>query len=307
MWADYLDCTGIAAILSAKTYLMDNLTSKTAVITGAGSGIGRQLALRSAAEGMHVVVADIEVPPMEETAALIAEVGGGGEKALCVQTDVTDAKSVQALADTAFGWRDGVHLLCNNAGVFVGGLMWERTIADWEWVMAVNVFGIVHAVDAFVPRMLEQDEEAHIVNTSSMGGMVSASFSGPYFTSKFAAVGLSECLAHDLAAVEAKIGVSVLVPSLISTNIGSSTRNRQEAFANTPGHETSDSGRSIEEVLVISVAEAGLDPAVAADKVFAGVKAGDFYIPTNDTYDTQIQMRYEDILTRQLPRVPPID
>ena len=296
---------------------MDDFKSKTAVITGAGSGIGRELALRSAAEGMHVVVADIEVPPMEETAALIREAGGkgggsGGEgtgdaEVLCVQTDVADAKSVRALAEAAFGWRGGVHLLCNNAGVFVGGLMWERTLADWEWVMSVNVLGIVHAVDAFVPRMLEQDEEAHIVNTSSMGGMISASFSGPYFTSKFAAVGLSECLAHDLEAVGSKIGVSVLVPSLVSTNIGSSARNRQEAFANAPGHETADSGRSIEEVLAVSIAEAGLDPAVAAEKVFAAVRAGDFYIPTNDTFDTQINMRHEDILSRKLPRVPPID
>lgn len=303
---------------------MDDFKSKTAVITGAGSGIGRELALRSAAEGMNVVVADIEVPPMEETAALIRkakdEASGGGASSetsggesggdaevLCVQTDVADAKSVQALAEAAFGWQGGVHLLCNNAGVFVGGLMWERTLADWEWVMAVNVFGIIHAVEAFVPRMLEQGEEAHIVNTSSMGGMISASFSGPYFTSKFAAVGLSECLAHDLEAVGAEIGVSVLVPSLINTNIGSSARNRQEAFANAPGHETADSGRSIEEVLVVSVAEAGLNPALAADKVFAAVRAGDFYIPTNDTYGTQINMRYEDILKRRLPRVPPID
>ena len=296
---------------------MDDFKSKTAVITGAGSGIGRELALRSAAEGMNVVVADIEVPPMEETAALIREAGGEEDEnrgkgradaeVLCVQTDVADAKSVRALAEAAFGWHGGVHLLCNNAGVFVGGLMWERTLADWEWVMSVNAFGIVHAVDAFVPRMLEQDEEAHIVNTSSMGGMISASFSGPYFTSKFAAVGLSECLAHDLEAVGSKIGVSVLVPSLVSTNIGSSARNRQEAFANAPGHETADSGRSIEEVLTVSIAEAGLDPAVAADKVFAAVRAGDFYIPTNDTFATQINMRYEDILSRQLPRVPPID
>ena len=294
---------------------MDDFRSKTAVITGAGSGIGRELALRSAAEGMNVVIADIEVPPMEETVALIREAkdegggsgGGGDAEVLCVQTDVADTKSVRALAEAAFGWRGGVHLLCNNAGVFVGGLMWERTLADWEWVMSVNVLGIVHAVDAFVPRMLEQDEEAHIVNTSSMGGMISASFSGPYFTSKFAAVGLSECLAHDLEAVGSKIGVSVLVPSLVSTNIGSSARNRQEAFANAPGHETPDSARSIEEVLTVSIAEAGLDPAVAADKVFAAVRAGDFYIPTNDTFATQINMRYEDILSRQLPRVPPID
>ncbi len=284
---------------------MESFTGKTAVITGAGSGIGRALALRSAVEGMSVVVADIEVPPMEETAALITEQSGA--EALCVQTDVADAKSVAALAEAAFGWQGGVHLLCNNAGVFVGGLMWERTLADWNWVMSVNLFGIVHAVEAFVPRMLTQEEESHIVNTASMGGMVSASFSGPYFASKFAAVGLSECLAHDLEAVGAKTGVSVLVPSLINTNIGTSTRNRQESFANPVGHETPTSGAEIEKVLQVSASEGGLEPDVVADKLFAAVRAGEFYIPTNDTYDTQIAMRFEDQQVRQLPRVPPID
>ncbi len=284
---------------------MESFTGKTAVITGAGSGIGRALALRSAVEGMSVVVADIEVPPMEETAALITEQSGA--EALCVQTDVADARSVSALAEAAFGWQGGVHLLCNNAGVFVGGLMWERTLADWNWVMSVNLFGIVHAVEAFVPRMLTQEEESHIVNTASMGGMVSASFSGPYFASKFAAVGLSECLAHDLEAVGAKTGVSVLVPSLINTNIGTSTRNRQESFSNPVGHETPTSGAEIEKVLQVSASEGGLEPDVVADKVFAAVRAGEFYIPTNDTYDTQIAMRFEDQQVRQLPRVPPID
>jgi len=284
---------------------MERFTGTTAVITGAGSGIGRALALRSAVEGMAVVVADIEVPPMEETAALITEQSGA--EALCVQTDVADAKSVAALAEAAFGWQGGVHLLCNNAGVFVGGLMWERTLADWNWVMSVNLFGIVHAVEAFVPRMLTLEEESNIVNTASMGGMVSASFSGPYFASKFAAVGLSECLAHDLEAVGAKTGVSVLVPSLINTNIGTSTRNRQESFANPVGHETPTSGAEIEKVLQVSASEGGLEPDVVADKLFAAVRAGEFYIPTNDTYDTQIAMRFEDQQVRQLPRVPPID
>lgn len=284
---------------------MENLTDKTAVITGAGSGIGRALALRAASQGMHVVLADIEVPPMDETAALVAE--QTGREALCRQTDVAAAESVAALADAAFEWQGGVHLLCNNAGVFVGGLMWERTVADWNWVMSVNLFGIVHAVEAFVPRMLEQGQPAHIVNTASMGGMISASFSGPYFSSKFAAVGLSECLAHDLEAVGSKIGVSVLVPSLIHTNIGTSTRNRQESFANPVGHEPQASGADIEKVLQVSTSEAGLDPVVVADKVFAAVQKGEFYIPTNDSYDSQITMRHEDQKTRRLPRVPVID
>lgn len=295
---------------------MDNFSGKVAVITGAGSGIGRALALRCSGEGMAVVLADIEEPALAETAELVAAAGADGDngieskpEVLCVPTDVSNPQSVAELATAAFDCQGEVHLLCNNAGVFVGGLMWERTLADWEWVLAVNLFGVVHAVEAFVPRLLEQDGQSHIVNTASMGGLVSASFSGPYFTSKFGVVGLSECLAHDLAAVGAggKVGVSVLVPSLIHTNIGTSTRNRQESYANPHGWQPAASGQDIEQVLQASTADAGLDPDVAADKVLAAVRAGQFYIPTNDTYSTQIAMRHEDQQQLRLPRVPPID
>lgn len=293
---------------------MDDFSGGVAVITGAGSGIGRALALRCAGEGMAVVLADIEEPALAETAELVAQAGGGADdtaepETLCIPTDVSDPRAVAELATAAFDWQGEVHLLCNNAGVFVGGLMWERTLADWEWVLAVNLFSMVHAVEAFVPRLLEQDGQSHIVNTASMGGLVSASFSGPYFTSKFGVVGLSECLAHDLVAVGAgdKVGVSVLVPSLIHTNIGSSTRNRQESYANPHGWQPAASGQDIEQVLQASTADAGLDPEVAADKVLAAVRAGQFYIPTNDTYSTQIAMRHEDQQHLRLPRVPPID
>ena len=288
---------------------MELLPDQTAVITGAGSGIGRALALKAAAEGMHVVLADIEEPPLRETAELIAgQQTGTATQTLCVPTDVSSAQSVAELADAAFGWHgNGVQLLCNNAGVFVGGLMWERTLADWDWVMSVNLWGLIHAVDAFVPRMLAQGGPGHIVNTASMGGLVSASFSGPYFTSKFAAVGLSECLAHDLQAVGAELGVSVLVPSLINTNIGTSGRNRPESFTNPASHEPASSGADIEQVLQVSTTEGGLNPELVAEQVFAAVRAGQFYIPTNDTYPTQLTMRHEDQQLKQLPRVPPID
>src|SRR5829696_7809840 len=169
---------------------MRELGGKTAVVTGAGSGIGRALAVRLASEGMTVLVADIEAPKADET---VAEITSAGGVAIAAPTDVTDADAVERLADAAFRDHGGVHLLCNNAGVFSGGLLWERTVRDVEWVFAVNVYGIVHAIRSFVPRMLAQDAEAHIVNTASMGGLVTNAYSGPYYASKFAAVGLTEC------------------------------------------------------------------------------------------------------------------
>ena len=144
---------------------------------------------------MRVVVADIEQPRLDDTVAALGQIGA---EAIGVRTDVSVEEDVQRLADTAFAEFGHVNLLCNNAGVFSGGLMWERTMADWKWVMGVNVDGLIHAVRAFVPRMLEDDAPGHIVNTASMGGLVTGAYSGPYFTSKFAAVGLTDCLAQDL-------------------------------------------------------------------------------------------------------------
>ena len=142
---------------------------QVAVITGAGSGIGRALAEKAAQSGMRVVVADIEQPRLDDTVAALGQIGA---EAIGVRTDVSVEEDVQRLADTAFAEFGHVNLLCNNAGVFSGGLMWERTMADWKWVMGVNVDGLIHAVRAFVPRMLEDDAPGHIVNTASMGGLV---------------------------------------------------------------------------------------------------------------------------------------
>jgi NAD(P)-dependent dehydrogenase (short-subunit alcohol dehydrogenase family) len=282
---------------------VQELTGKTAVVTGAGSGIGRALAVRLAAEGMRVVAADVEVPRLDETVAMITANGGHGT---AVPTDVTDADAVERLAETAFAEHGGVQLLCNNAGVFSGGLLWERSVRDVEWVFAVNLYGIFHAIRSFVPRLLEQGGEAHIVNTASMGGLITNAYSGPYYASKFAAVGMTECLAHDLASIDAPIGVSLLVPSLVATSIGTSERNRHERFVERGNPEPSADAAFITKMLQDSTAS-GMPPEEVAGLVVDAVRAGRFYIPTKPSYHDQISQRHADMQELRLPRSPAID
>ena len=200
---------------------MRELKGKVAVVTGAGSGIGAALCRGFSAEGMRVVAVDIDEEAVGNVVAALPA-------AVARRADVADTESVALLADYVFDSYGQVDLLCNNAGVFQGGLTWERSTSDWEWTFGVNVFGIVHAITSFVPRMLDQATECHIVNTASVAAFVSGPYSAPYVVSKAAALSLSECLAHDLAAVESKIGVSVLVPSAIATAIADSSRVRPE-------------------------------------------------------------------------------
>jgi NAD(P)-dependent dehydrogenase (short-subunit alcohol dehydrogenase family) len=273
-----------------------------AVITGAGSGIGRALAVHAASIGMRVVAADIEAPNLDETVALITSEGG---TAIAVQTDVSVPEAVESLAAAAYDTYGDVHLLCNNAGVFSGGFLWERTLADWNWVMGVNLYGIVHAINSFVPRMIAVGHAAHIVNTASMGGLITNGYSGPYYTSKFAAVGVSECLAHDLRGAGTEIGVSVLVPSLIATSIGSSDRNRPERWIDRNRERGAD-----EEFVVAALNDStagGMPPAEVADIVFDAVAHDQFWIPTKPSYHDQIRSRHEAMQELQLPPGPPID
>ena len=282
---------------------MNEFAGRVAVITGAGSGIGRALAESAAYQQMHVVAADIESPALEETVEIVRATGA---QAIGVVTDVSDADAVEQLAEAAFGEFGAVHLLCNNAGVFSGGFVWERTVADWEWAMGVNLYGIVHAIRSFVPRMMAAGEPGHIVNTASMGGLITNAYSGPYYASKFAAVGVTECLAHDLEAVGAPIGVSVLVPSLIATNIGYSERNRGERFVDRNAPGMTDDEEFVTQMIRESTA-AGMPPAEVAEIVFTAVRNEQFYIPTKPSYHDQITSRYEAMQQLNLAPGPPID
>jgi NAD(P)-dependent dehydrogenase (short-subunit alcohol dehydrogenase family) len=277
------------------------LEGRVAVVTGAASGIGRALGVALAREGMSVVLADVEVEALQVSAEMAREVAVGGEIA-DLAVDVADAASVEALADAAYGRFGAVHLLCNNAGVFQGGLLWERSLADWQWVLGVNTWGIIHGIRAFVPRMLAAGTPGHVVNTASMAGLVTMPYSGPYVTSKFAAVALSECLAQDLRAVGAPIGVSVVCPSLVATGIAGSARNRP---AGLPGART-DSEALVEAALAESTAT-GLDPAEVAQIVVGAVRDGVFLVPTKPSFADQLRSRYDALLERRMPEMPEID
>lgn len=282
---------------------MNDFDGKVAVITGAGSGIGRALAVAAAARGMTVVAADIEELSLAETVAMITAAGGAG---IGVPTDAADADAIDKLASVAFEQYGGTHLLCNNAGVFSGGLLWERSLADWEWVIGVNLYGIVHAIRSFVPRMIAQDTACHIVNTASMGGLITNAYSGPYYSSKFAAVGITECLAHDLASIKSKIGVSVLVPSLIATNIGTSERNRSDRYVDRVRPDMSPDAAFVTQALRDST-HTGMAPAEVAEIVFDAVSHERFYIPTKPSFHEQIRARHEAMQSLTLAAGPPID
>ena len=273
---------------------MQELSGRTAVVTGAGSGIGRALVQRLGREGMRVVAADVEEPALDETVALLLD---AGVEAVPVLTDVADAAAVEALADRAYDRFGGVDLVCANAGVFQGGLIWERTAEDWGWVLGVNVWGVINTIHAFVPRMLAAGADGHLVITASMAGIGSTAYSGPYVTSKFAAVALAECLAHDLRAAGAPIGVSVLCPGAVNTRIASSTRNRPTERAS---EAAAPDAHFVEQALA-DMTKQGREPDEIAGLVVEAVKAGDFYIPTTPSYPDQLRARVEAMLERRLP------
>ena len=277
--------------------MISDLNGKTAVITGAGSGIGRALVQRCVEAGMKVVAADIEQDALDATCEL-----AGGET-LAVKTDVSDGVQVHRLADRAYEAFAEVHLVCNNAGVFQAGLLWERTVEDWEWVLGVNVWGIIHGIRAFVPRMIAQGVEGHVVNTASLAGIASNAFSGPYNVSKFAAVALSESLAHDLAATGATIGASVLVPGSVNTRIADSHRNRPSSLA--PGMGAEDA--AFVDKSLADMTSTGADPRHVADLVLGAVRSGQFVIPTTAGYDDQVRHRADALLRREAPHGLPFD
>ena len=276
--------------------MIANLDGKVAVVTGAAHGIGRALALGFAAEGMRVAAVDIDEAGAQATAALI------GSGAVARRVDVADAEAVDALADDCFAEFGQVDLLVNNAGVFQGGLCWERSVADWQWAFGVNAYGIIHGQRSFLPRMIAQNTEGHVLNTASVAAFVSAPFSGPYVVSKCAALSLTECLAHDLAVVGAKIGASVLVPSAFDTTIAHSSAVRPARF----GVDSTEDGQGTAAALAQIVSQ-GMSPDEAVAPVIDGIRSGTFLIPTRGSYAEQLRHRYEALRARELPALTEVD
>jgi len=211
---------------------MKEFKGKVAVITGSASGMGRAVAERAAREGMKVVLADVEQKALDKAEA---ELKASGAEVLAVRTDVSKPESLQNLAKQTLDRFGGVHLLHNNAGVGGGAAFWETSLHDWQWIMGVNLWGPILGVWAFLPIMLKEDTECHIVNTSSMGGLISSPYVGTaYPVSKFGVTALSETLLHELNLMGTKIGVSVLCPGQVNTNIKNTERNRPSEFKNDP-------------------------------------------------------------------------
>ncbi len=257
---------------------MESVRDKVAVVTGGASGIGRALCQCFARAGARVVVADVDETGMDGTVAAVKRVGG---EAIAVKTDVSRLPDVEALADRAFAAWGGVHVLCNNAGVTVHGGLESATHQDWEWVIGVNLWGVIHGIEAFVPRMIAQREPGHIVNTASMAGLIASQGLGIYNTTKYAVVGLSETLQKDLR--QYNIGVSVLCPMGVATAIRDSDRNR-------PARLKNPEGRSRGEITLIGRT---LSPDHVAEQVLRAITANRLYIITHEEGLEPLRRRFQ--------------
>ena len=272
---------------------MKDLQGKVAVITGGASGIGRAVADRAAAEGMKIVLADIEEGPLK---AAEDELTSNGVEAVGVVTDVADAASVRTLRDRALDRFGAVHLVHNNAGIGLGGPIWEVSEEDWRWILGVNLWGVIHGVATFTPLLIEQGE-GHIVNTASVAGLIATPFLGPYNATKQAVVAISETLFKDLQAVGAPVGVSVLCPGFVRTRIAESERNRP-AWA-VADHEVP--GAQEVRGVVQNLVDSGIPPAAVAERDIDAVRSNTFYILTHPELDAAITTRFDDIVQGRPP------
>ena len=278
---------------------MQDFQGKVAVITGAASGIGKGLARQCAAEGMRVVLADVDEAGL---AIVETELAAEGTEVCVVPTDVRHAESVDALAKATLERFGAVHLVFNNAGVLLSGCAWERTDDDWRWVMDVNLFGVINGVRTFVPILLDQGGPAHMVNTASVGGFMVGPFLSPYIVSKHAVVALTESVYYELGTLDTQVGVSLLCPGPIATGITQSERIRPEDRAKTRALG-SEAEREYDSLLSGGIA-AGLEPDGVGKVVFEGLRADRFWLYTHPVYKEPIQGRMESILEGTNPIHP---
>ncbi|MRI33894.1 3-oxoacyl-ACP reductase [Endozoicomonas sp. OPT23] len=278
---------------------MKEFSGKVAVITGGASGIGFGLAKKAVAEGMKVVIADIEQQALNTAAADLTELGGD---VLAVKADVSDSDSVQALADKTLEHFGAVHVLFNNAGVGGGGCIWEMDKKDWEWVLGVNLWGVINGVSAFTKHMVAQNE-GHVVNTASIAGLMSAPGTGTYTVSKHAVVALSESLYGELQNAEANVGVSVLCPAFVNTKIFAYERNRPEDKTVEQTEEEKAIAKATEEASAEFFAQT-LSPESVAETAFNAIRNDEFYILTHPIGSKeQVEKRMRTIIDGGNPSV----
>jgi len=284
---------------------MKDFSGKTAVITGAASGIGKGLAKRAVQLGGKVVLADIEGDALSETTNELKVQGG---VVIAATTDVSKASDVEKLAQTTISEFGEIHLLFNNAGVGLGvngPRIWERTLADWEWVLNVNLWGVIYGLHYFLPIMLHQEVEGHIVNTASAAGLMSPPGMSAYNVSKHGVVTLSETLYHELEEIQSKVKVSVFCPGLVRTNIMDASRNRPDRFSNDPDLEETRRARyaNVDQEMRKSILKASA-PEEIAEMIFDAIAEEEFYILSHHWVKNGAKVRLEDILQEINPTSP---
>ncbi len=278
---------------------MQELRGKVAVVTGAASGIGRALAKRFGREGMKLVLADVETAALE---GVSRELAAAGVPSVAVRTDVSSADSVQALAERTLDAFGAAHVVCNNAGVFAGGLSWEAPLSDFEWVLGVNTFGVLHGIRAFVPILLRQHEPAHVVITASMAGLTYGPICSAYFMSKHAALSLAESLFLELHMRNAPIGVSVVCPELVATQIGDADRNRPVHLkrGDAPASPERD---LVENAIRTTTTAQGTSPDAIAERTLEAIRADRFYVlaPEGDSWRRMCNARLDAVREAKNP------
>ena len=280
---------------------MKDFKDKVAVITGAANGIGLGIARRAAKEGMKIVVADIEKDALNQTEE---ELKSSGTDVISVLIDVSKVENIEKLAQKTIDAFGEVHLLCNNAGVAAPGVLWECILSDWNWVIGVNLWGVIHGIRTFIPIMLQQDNECHIVNTSSMAGLMSGDAgNGIYSITKQGVVALSESLRTGFTQMGSKIGVSVLCPGIVNTRITDSERNRPAEFRGSDYMPSFDriikNHPDLEQAVkqAPKIWEAGTSPDQSGDVVFEAIKKDIFYIFTETglSWESGMKIRFDGI------------
>ncbi len=274
---------------------MDEFDGKVAVVTGAASGIGRALSDAFAGLGMRVVLADIEAGPLEATAQ---ELRAAGADVFAVTADVSRFQDVERIGEAAMDVFGGLHVACNNAGVAGGGLAWEVDLETWNWVLGVNLMGVVHGLHAFTPRIIASGG-GHIVNTASMAGLTSTPGMSPYNASKHAVVTISESMALELAMTHPEVGISILCPGWVRTRINESERNRPGWTP--PAEETEAGALNQMRQMVDNLIAEGLQPAVVANLVVEAIREQRFYVLTHPEWQGMVRDRVDRMLSGENP------